>query len=89
MFHKISHVVDSNFHSNIYIIDIKNIYRIYITIDKMVDIMEDMKQNITDHQSKTIIDSLMEISKPPREKMTIIKVLYLCVYSNGWTQSYK
>ena len=34
-------------------------------MNKMVDIMEDIKQKITDNEYKTIVDSLMEIYKTP------------------------
>jgi hypothetical protein len=34
-------------------------------MDKILDVMEDIKQNITDNQYKTIMDSLMAINKDP------------------------
>ena len=34
-------------------------------MDKILDVMEDIKQNITDNQYKTIMDSLMVINKDP------------------------
>ena len=34
-------------------------------MDKILDVMEDIKQNITDNQYKTIMESLMEINKKP------------------------
>ena len=34
-------------------------------MNKILDVMEDIKQNITDNQYKTIMESLMEISKKP------------------------
>ena len=34
-------------------------------MDKILDVMEDIKQNITDNQYKTIMDSLMKIHKDP------------------------
>ena len=44
----------------------KNIYRIYIyEMNKILDVVEDIKQNITDNQYKIIMDSLMEINKIP------------------------
>ena len=53
-------------------IEIKNIYKkksieyIYrYSMDKILDVMEDIKQNITDNQYKTIMDSLMTINKDP------------------------
>ena len=32
-------------------------------MNKILDVMEDIKQNITDNQQKIIMDSLMEIHK--------------------------
>ncbi len=32
-------------------------------MNKILDVMEDIKQNITDNEYKTIMDSLMEIHK--------------------------
>ena len=32
-------------------------------MDKILDVMEDIKQNITGNQYKTIMESLMEINK--------------------------
>ncbi len=32
-------------------------------MNKILDVMEDIKQNITDNQYKTIMDSLMEINE--------------------------
>jgi len=32
-------------------------------MNKILDVMEDVKQNITDNQYKIIMDSLMEINK--------------------------
>jgi hypothetical protein len=32
-------------------------------MNKILDVVEDVKQNITDNQYKTIMDSLMEIIK--------------------------
>ena len=34
-------------------------------MNKILDVMEDIKQNITDNQYKTIMDSLMAINKDP------------------------
>ncbi len=34
-------------------------------MDKILDVMEDIKQNITDNQYKTIMDPLMKINKDP------------------------
>ena len=54
-------------------IEIKNIYRIYYKMNKILDVMEDIKQNITDKEYKTIMDSFMEIHKT---KKTVIYYRY-------------
>jgi len=38
-----------------------SIDNIYYKMNKILDVMEDIKQNITDNQYKIIMDSLMEI----------------------------
>jgi hypothetical protein len=43
-------------------------------MNKILDVMEDIKQNITDNQYKIIMDSLMEIIKL-KLKIKILKVL--------------
>ena len=37
-------------------------------MNKNLDVMEDIKQNITDNQHKIIMDSLTEISKEKEKK---------------------
>ena len=34
-------------------------------MDKILDVMEDIKENMTDNQYKIIMESLMEINKKP------------------------
>ena len=52
---------------------------IYIyQMNKILDVMEDIKQNITDNQYRIIMDSLMEINKI-ETKNKILKVLLLNV----------
>jgi hypothetical protein len=46
-------------------------------MNKFLDVVEDIKQNITDKHYKLIVDSLMEIEK---EKEEIVKRQY---YSRG------
>ena len=52
-------------------ISIENNYRIYIYIyylyemNKILDVVEDIKKKITDNEYKLIMDSLMEINKIP------------------------
>jgi hypothetical protein len=43
-------------------------------MNKILDVVEDIKQNITDNQYKMIMDSLMEIIKL-KLKIKILKVL--------------
>ena len=38
-------------------------------MNKILDVMEDIKQNITDNQYKIIMDSLMEIHKIKEQKL--------------------
>ena len=47
-------------------------------MNKILDVVEDIKQNITDNQYKIIMDSLMEINKI-ETKNKILKVLLLNV----------
>ena len=56
---------------NMLSLEIKNnIYRIYIhEMNKILDVVEDIKQNITDNQYKTIVDSLMEVNKISKFKI--------------------
>ena len=44
-------------------------------MNKILDVMEDVKQNITDNQYKIIMDSLMEI-KNEKEKEEIVTRLF-------------
>ena len=38
-------------------------------MNKKIDVIEDIKQNITDNQFKTIMDSLMEVNKISKFKI--------------------
>ncbi len=51
-------------------------------MDKILDVVEDIKENITDNQYKTIMESLMEINKKPIMNK-IIKIINSFVYFNG------
>ena len=51
-------------------------------MNKILDVVEDIKQKITDNQYKIIMDSLMEINKIP-VCIRIIKIINLFVYYNG------
>ena len=50
----------------------------YITVNKNLDVIEDIKQNITDNQYKIIMDSLMIIHKT-EEKKLMMKALVINV----------
>ena len=52
-------------------------------MNKILDVVEDIKQNITDNQYKTIMDSF-EINKTSFY-IIIIKLINLFIYSNGLT----
>jgi len=51
-------------------------------MNKILDVVEDIKQKITDYEYKIIMDSLMEINKIPFY-MKIIKAINLFVYYTG------
>ena len=43
-------------------------------MDKILDVVEDIKQNITDNQYKIIMDSLMEINNVPQKLWYIYRI---------------
>ena len=45
-------------------------------MDKILDVMEDVKQNITDNQYKTIMDSLMEIKNGKEKEERVTRLYY-------------
>ena len=47
-------------------------------MDKFLDVMEDIKQNITDNEYKIIMDSLMEIHKNKEVNEEIINLKREC-----------
>ena len=49
-------------------------------MDKILDVMEDIKQNITDNEYKIIMESLMKI-KNEKEKEKVIEVKYTGQYT--------
>ena len=54
-------------------------------MSKILDVMEDIKQNITDNQYKTIMDSLMEINKI--ENKNIKSTTFKCITLMNWLDS--
>ena len=47
-------------------------------MDKILDVMEDIKQKITDYEYKIIMDSLMEIHKNKKDIEVIINLKRDC-----------
>ena len=47
-------------------------------MDKILDVMEDIKQNISDNEYKIIMDSLMEIHKNKEDNEVIINLKRDC-----------
>ena len=54
-------------------------------MNKILDVMEDIKQNITDNQYKIIMDSLMEINKI--ENKNIKSTTFKCITLMNWLDS--
>lgn len=53
-------------------------------MNKILDVMEDIKQNITDNQYKVIMDSLMEIHKIKEEKINNECTSHKCIALLNW-----
>ena len=53
-------------------------------MNKILDVMEDIKQNITDNQYKIIMDSLMEIHKTKERKNDNESTGYKCFALLNW-----
>ena len=49
-------------------------------ISRISEVMEDIKQNITDNQYKTIMESLMEINKTPLMYENHINNKFICLF---------
>lgn len=47
-------------------------------MNKILDVMDDIKQKITDNEYKIIMDSLMEIYKSKEDKEEIINLKWYC-----------
>ena len=45
-------------------------------MNKILDVMEDIKQNITDNQYKIIMDSLMEIKNGKEKEERVTRLYY-------------
>ena len=53
-------------------------------MNKILDVVEDIKQNITDNQYKIIMDSLMEIHKIEKKKINNESTSYKCFTLMNW-----
>ena len=56
-------------------------------MNKILDVVEDIKQNITDNQYKTIMDSLMEINKIETKNKNIKSTSFKCITLMNWLDS--
>ena len=56
-------------------------------MDKILDVMEDIKQNITDNQYKLIMDSLMEVHKIENKNINVNSFVYKCFTLMNWLDS--
>jgi hypothetical protein len=53
-------------------------------MNKILDVVEDIKQNITDNQYKIIMDSLMEIHKIEERNINDESTSYKCIALLNW-----
>ena len=53
-------------------------------MNKILDVVEDIKQNITDNQYKIIMDSLMEIHKIEERNINDENTSYKCIALLNW-----
>ena len=53
-------------------------------MNKILDVVEDIKQNITDNQYKIIMDSLMEIHKIEERNINDESTRYKCIALLNW-----
>ena len=56
-------------------------------MDKILDVMEDIKQNISDNQYKIIMDSLMEMHKIENKNIDIKSTSFKCITLMNWLDS--
>ena len=56
-------------------------------MNKILDVVEDIKQNITDNQYKTIMDSLMEVHKIENKNINIKSFAFKCFTLMNWLDS--
>ena len=56
-------------------------------MNKILDVVEDIKENITDNQYKTIMDSLMEVHKIENKNINIKGFVFKCFTLMNWLDS--
>ena len=56
-------------------------------MNKILDVVEDIKQNITDNQYKLIMDSLMEVHKIENKNINIKSTSFKCITLMNWLDS--
>ena len=56
-------------------------------MNKILDVVEDIKQNITDNQYKLIMDSLMEMHKIENKNINIKSTSFKCITLMNWLDS--
>ena len=56
-------------------------------MNKILDVVEDIKQNITDNQYKTIMESLMEVYKIENKDINIKGFVLKCFTLMNWLDS--
>ena len=56
-------------------------------MNKILDVVEDIKQNITDNQYKLIMDSLMEVHKIENKNINVNSFVYKCFTLMNWLDS--
>ena len=56
-------------------------------MNKILDVVEDIKQNITDNQYKIIMDSLMEVHKIENKNINIKGFVFKCFTLMNWLDS--
>ncbi len=56
-------------------------------MNKILDVVEDIKQNITDNQYKAIIESLMEVHKIENKNINIKSFTFKCFSLMNWLDS--
>jgi hypothetical protein len=56
-------------------------------MNKILDVVEDIKQNITDNQYKIIMESLMEMNKFENKNINTKSTVFKCIALINWLDS--